>query len=314
MSGCLRPRSGAGLLLALVVLVVLECVVLGSMHLALLERQVADNAHTLLRLRIGAESAARTVLAHWTPDLDTMSMGVVPFTISIDTADGVIRALAAERLTEHLFLIRGEARQPPPLPGRGAALLLLVPPPLPPAVSVAGAALHAGGAVRLLEGGAVVVPELRSACDGPDVVALQVADLTRVEGRHDAVQGGTSLLSPQSDAAAHLQRLRSLAAAGSRPGLRLVDGDTVVSTDFTGVLLVGGNLLLTAARFEGLAIVGGDLTLSEGASISGAVHVAGSAAVQGRLELDGCAAARATADARLRVPMPGRGRAWLPAF
>src|SRR5687768_6101314 len=95
----LRARSGAALVFALLLLVVLDCVVLGTLHIALLERRTADNAGAALRLRFAAESAVRSAMARWPAALDTITAHASPIAAAAGvTADGYPYEATIERI------------------------------------------------------------------------------------------------------------------------------------------------------------------------------------------------------------------------
>ncbi|MEX1183646.1 MAG: hypothetical protein WEF86_10465 [Gemmatimonadota bacterium] len=259
----LKTRRGAVLLVALLILMMVSCLVVGTLHLAILERRLAGNVDTALRLRLAAENAARLSLQAWTPGLDSMSRGIPPMLLlNGTTTDRIEYATTAERAGT-AFLIRAEARRPPPSPARAAAALLVLPPPLPPGVPVAAAALSLGPA----------------------------------------------------GLAPFIDRIITLGGAAAPDHMRVLHGPATLSQDFSGILLVYGDLIVQAGvRVRGLIVVGGRLDLGTGATVAGAAHALDVGGLDGEFTLDRDIVAELVDAARLRSAVPAPGRAWLPAF
>jgi hypothetical protein len=300
-------RSGAALLLVLLLLFLLDCIVLGSVHLAVVERRLAANVDTALRLRLHAESGVRQAAAVWNVAADTLPAGAPPLIMLRDTApDGTARSATIQKIAEWSYFLRGDAMLPAPHRGRAAAALLLRPPALPPDVEPAAAAFSAHATVRLNPGAQV-------AADG---AAMQVHDMTDIEPFDPGqVDGEVGWITRETDVLAVFDRLATLfdPPAGARS--RRFDAGLMLSEDFTGTLLVDGDLRVTAGvTVRGLVVVRGGLVLEADALVLGAVHVGANADVSGSIALDPDAVAEALADAGLLEPRPFRGRAWVPAF
>src|SRR5690606_1902626 len=125
--GCPVSRRGAALALTLVLLVVLECVVIGTMHLALQEHRIGANRVTSLALRLEVENAVRRALGYWSASIDSMATGP-EHRIPIAAAATGLASASVERLNAGLYIVRGEAREAPPRVGRAVAQLLVMPP------------------------------------------------------------------------------------------------------------------------------------------------------------------------------------------
>ncbi|MBR9989780.1 MAG: hypothetical protein KFH98_08505, partial [Gemmatimonadetes bacterium] len=153
MSSTRRP--GAALILALLAIVVLDCIVLGTLHLALQEQRIGANRVTVLQLRLDAESGVRQALGLWNESIDTIPAGSAG-RIALPAAQTAGAAVQIERLSDHVFLIESVTAEAPPRVGRAVARLLVEPPPLQPNVDPAPAPLSSGGAVHLLASSSVI--------------------------------------------------------------------------------------------------------------------------------------------------------------
>jgi hypothetical protein len=156
-----RCREGSSLILTLVVLIVLDCVILGTLHMAVLEHRVSVNAGDALRLRLAARSAASTALLPWPVALDSVVPGTPLMLGAALTPDGVAVRTTAELLAGTLVFVRSEAWLPATGDGRAVAALLAVPPVLPRGLHAADALdriLGAAGQLRLRAGVTVLEP------------------------------------------------------------------------------------------------------------------------------------------------------------
>jgi hypothetical protein len=298
-------------------LLVIDCVVLGTVHLALLEQRLAGNAVAALRLRLAAESAARTAAVPWLPAFDSLpDGGARQLKVGAGPAGLIVQA-RIERLSTELFLVRAEANEPAPAPGRAAAALLLLPPVLPFGVDPAPAALSASGAYV---GGAVDAGEVEAGtadCASGEAAAILIghADALLLASSA-ALDGAVGVLDDPLTDRARLARIVATAAnAADGVLLRFAPADLRFEGAGSGVLMVAGSLTVGAgAAFTGLVIVGGQLLVEEGARVRGAVHAAGHAEIHGTLTFDACSVATAVDRARLDMPRPHAHRAWIPAF
>jgi hypothetical protein len=310
-----RPgRHGSALAGAIVLLLVIECVVLGTVHLALTETRLASSTQLLLRLRLAAESAARQEAAYWRPDLDSLTVGARAADRMAWTGDVVTTRTSVERLSPALFLVRGSARIAPPRHGESGAALLMLAPALPVAAEPAVAAVTAATA-RIADTGAVHAET--SPCGGGAGVAVALtggADLDADEGA--TVRGDVVALPAEASLLSAFDRISTVAfasAAAHAAGLRHHAGDVTLSEDYEGVLVVTGDLTLEAT-LRGLALAGGTLTVAASGALVGAAHAAGHADVAGSLILDDCLVRDAVATARMRHARPLPRRPSIPAF
>jgi hypothetical protein len=277
----LRPRKGGSLAATVIVLLVLDCVILGTLHLALLEGAMAGSAIDTLRLRLAADEGLAVAMAGWDARLDSLPPAGVSSIASVPGPDGVAVAVTAERRAPLVILLRATSSLPAPRFGRSAAALLVVPPLLPPGFDAGGAPVHAGGGVELGPEGVVTGP-------GGEISA----------------------------AAEAIQRIT--AAAGllyGRQGVVIQPGGSPVDASCAGLVLSAGDVTVqTGAVVTGLLVAAGDVRIEPGAAVLGAVLAGGHVHVAGAIHFDGLAVTEAIAAARLAapVPLPGRGR--LPAF
>src|SRR5690606_25841825 len=111
-------RPGAALILAIVIVVVIQCLVVGTLHLAMQEHRLATNGATTLRLRLAAEAALRTAPDRWRPALDSLAMGTADSVHAVVSPDGMIRSAGVVRIDTALYLISGTAAESAPRSGR----------------------------------------------------------------------------------------------------------------------------------------------------------------------------------------------------
>jgi hypothetical protein len=130
----LSARPGASLALALCVLVVIECVILGTFHLALLERQLAHNSSAALRLRLAADATLAFAAASWDEAAEDAIANHRSSTLwRGEPAQGISGVAVLHPVGGHAALLRAEVREDPPAAGVASAAALLLPPLLPPA-------------------------------------------------------------------------------------------------------------------------------------------------------------------------------------
>lgn len=302
-----HARPGAALLLVLLLLFLLDCVMLGAVHLAVTERRLAQNVDTALRLRLHAESAVREGAAAWDAAIDSLVNGAAPrVVLQVTTSDSIEATATIQRIGETAFVLRGEAALLPPRGGRASAVLLLRPPALAPEADPALAALTAGGAVRL-------GPDATLTADGTALLVHDPADVELFDPTQ--VLGSIEVIVGPDDVIAQLDRLVMLFDPPPGASSRFHGAEFALTFDFTGTLLVDGNLHVAAGvAVHGLVITRGALVVEADARIEGAVHTGGPADVRGSIVLDRAAVEAAVADAGLREPSPFRGRAWVPGF
>src|SRR5690606_28312062 len=147
-------RSGAALILALLAIVVLDCIILGTLHLALQENRIANNRSSVLQLRLDADGGARRALAFWSEQLDTLPPGAA-HRVQVPAAITPGAVVHVERLDQHLYMIESVAAEPAPRAGRATSRLLLTPPALPPDAEPAAAAVTAAVSVHVAASGSV---------------------------------------------------------------------------------------------------------------------------------------------------------------
>lgn len=300
-------REGAALIISILVMLVLDCVVVGTLHLALLEQRMANTGAGTMRLRLASEGAARRGLAAWTPAVDSLEVADLPVPLTSSTSpDGLLARTTVRRVSAAAWLIEAQARQPVPGTGRATASLLVLPPPLAPHLQPAVAAV-AATAVSITSS-AVVRADRTGACVAPGDAVLVPDPAAFTLAGAALVDGAIRELSPATDLAGDADRL--FAGADSI----LTDG-THVDGYHSGALFVDGSLTIaTGSHVAGLIVVDGDVLIEPGARVAGALHASGSVTIAGELAMDGCAALDAIDDAGLRFARPFPGRAWLPGF
>lgn len=316
-------RRGAALVLALLILVMLDCIVIGALHLSLQEHRIGTSRSMLLRLRLDAESGARLALGHWSARIDSMPIGS-QHRIAVTVGRAGTADVRVERLGEYLFLVHSTAAETEPRVARASARLLLSPTPLPPGIDPAAAPLSAAGTVHVLSTGELRVPAPTD-CDPPGnttYAALVTHPFTWIVDAGAVVDAPSGPLTQPSAITAY-DRIAGL--AGSRASATIATGDTTIRTgtaaDSQGVgtgpaphvLMVGGSLTISAGvALRGLVLSRGAITIEAGASVDGAVHAGGNATIAGSITLDRCAVARAVDASGLDRPSPSGSRAWLP--
>jgi hypothetical protein len=336
----LRPERGGALVMAIIVLVIVECIVAGTLHIAMVERRVAVNTDVALRLRLAAGTAAHAAVAAWPAALDSLAAGDT-FTAPVSSpAEGVGVTARIERLPGSLFLVRATATLPPPHPGRGRATLLVLPPALRRDADLVGAALTAGSAEI---DATATVDAAEQECATASAPAVRITGATDPVLWPAAAVGGSVVADPATGSPAHdMPRVVSAVAAsvdgawratpeepdsgagsvadpvpltGAGGRLHFAAGDLRLQTRVAGVLVVAGNVVLEpGAGISGLLLAGAGLVLHEGASLTGAAHVAGNAVVRGAVRFDACQALEAARAAGLYRPHPYPGRAAPPPF
>jgi len=316
-------RRGAALVLALLILVMLDCIVIGALHLSLQEHRIGTSRSMLLRLRLDAESGARLALAHWSARIDSMPIGS-QHRIAVTVGRPGTADVQVERLGEYLFLLHSTAAETQPRVARASARLLLSPPPLPPGIDPAAAPLSAAGTIHIASTGELRLPAASDCVSADNVSYAALAThpfawIVDAGARVDAPSGPLT----QPSAIAAYDRIAGL--AGGRGSVIMAPGDTTIRTgiaaDSQGVgtgpaphiLVVGGSLTVAAGvALRGLVLSRGAVTIEAGASVEGAVHAGGNATIAGTITLDRCAVARAVDASRLDRPSPSGSRAWLP--
>jgi hypothetical protein len=146
-----HDRAGGALALVIVVMLVLDCVVLGTIHLAMLERTLAGNATLALRARLAAEGAAATALAPWQSRFDSLAVGSTATLPRATTPDDISVSVTVDRVAANLLLVRAVASLSEPLIGHATASALFRPPVLPRGLESVGAlerVLHSADLLR----------------------------------------------------------------------------------------------------------------------------------------------------------------------
>jgi hypothetical protein len=302
-----RPRDGSALLLAVLVLLLVDCIVIGTVQVARLERSLAGAAVDVLTLRLEAEGVLTAVAADWPEAADSLSPGRPPLRIVIDgAAPGHAADAELEALADGLFLIRGRARREPPQTGVAAATALVLPPALPKSADVVPAAVSAYTLTGIGTVSAAAAPGCPHA---PRPAALLVQ---QVAANQPDIDRMVDVLDPADALAAMLPRI--LAAAAVAPGV-LIGDDVIVEDHMTGVLITRGDAtLITGSRLDGLLIAGGSVRIDEGAVVHGAVHAGGAVTVDGHVRLDVCRGEEVVRVAGLRQVRALGHRPAIPAF
>lgn len=311
----LQARAGTALIAAIVVLFILECVVLGTLHLALLETRIADNVAAALRLRLAAASVAHATLAAWPAAADSLEPHTHVAIPAPRSADGLDVAVTVERLAPSLFLITAVSRQPAPRHGRASAGLLAMPPALPPGFTPAPAALSASEPPVIGADGRVSGTPVSGECveRGPAMLLPLNAPLT--PDVYGAADGGIGILDDADAPAVIVARIAAALRASADSAVLFVDGDYQLPQTFDGIAVVTGDVHIAAgSRFRGLLFAGGTLLLDADATFSGAAHVAGLARIDGVLTFDPCIALDALATTRLARARTVSGRSSIPTF
>jgi hypothetical protein len=321
-----RSRPGGALIVAIVVLVLVECIVVAMVHAAMLERRAGGNVETALRLRLAAEAAANQAAARWSPAMDSLLLPGARLELQPEPVagpHGVVTTARMERLFGGIFLVEAQAGIPQLPAARGSAALAVVAPLLATEADVATAALTAASATVTATGFIGMASSdptsshAASPCSTSGTVAIALSDLSGLDvSRAASIDGAVIEVDADAMVTRDMPRVRASALRAAYDSLlrfwpdrmRVVDG-------ITGVVVAGRDLVVaTGATFRGVAIVAGDLVVEEGGAIVGAAHVAGHAHVAGYIMLDPCAADSAAHAARLRHARPLYGRRSLPGF
>ncbi|HSJ30453.1 MAG TPA: hypothetical protein VK933_03405 [Longimicrobiales bacterium] len=303
-----RRRSGAALTMTLLAIIVLDCIVLGSLYLALQEARIGGNHSAVLQLRLDAESGIRRALGLWTLEIDSMPAATGQ-RLTFDTLATGGALVHAERLDDRLFLLESAAFEQSPRFGRAAARMLVAPPALAVGVDPAPAPLSSSASVHVTSTGVVIsaVPAGCAAAPTPHAVLAPQFSVTIAPGASVDAPGGAVGPDPLIHT---FGRLLALA-----PPHTVASGDTAITARHSGVLIVPGNLRVTpGAAVSGLLVASGSVQIDAGAVVAGAVHAAGLLTVAGSSTWDPCTVKAAISAAGLDRPRPAAGRAWLPAF
>jgi hypothetical protein len=333
--GTLRQRRGTALVAAIIVLLLVECLVAGTVHLVMLDRRSAANAELALQLRSAAVSAAHTAAAHWTPALDTLlAPGGAAAVHGLASPGGTDVHAEVERLDGGLFLARATAVRAALPTGRATETLLFAAPVLRLGADPAAAALtaasvtldpgsfvDAGNHACAPDAAAIRLPADGALLAAPGTVSGDVAamdstqSLVRDMARVRAAAAAAAMPAVAAAATVPAAAVTAASAAASTPVLHFAPADLRVTSAMDGAIVVTGNLVLTAgAHIRGVVLVGGTLTLEAGTTIEGAAHVADNAHIAGVVRLDGCLVRDAAAAAALHRPRPFPGRSSIPAF
>lgn len=301
-------RAGAALILAILAIIVLDCIVLGMLNLALQEQRIGSNRSVILQLRLDADGGIRRALASWTPAIDTMPIGSAA-RMHFPPARTAGALVSVERLDAHLFILESLASETPPRFGRASARLLVRPPALPPAIDPAPAPASSSGPVQVRATGAVsaVAPAQCAATASPYSILAPPFSITLEPGASvDAPTG----LPPQPALVSEFTRLEALALPPFT-----AEGDSTITADAAGLLIVDGNVRISgSAVFTGLLVASGSVTIDQEAAVYGAIHAAAGLSVAGRIGWDPCAVAAAVDESGSSRPHQAGNRAWLPGF
>ena len=298
-------RRGAALIMAVLTIIVLDCVLLATLHLALQENRIAANRATILQLQLTADGGIRHALSFWSMALDTMPAGdATRIQVPAPVTPGA--AVHVERLAEHLFLFESVASESAPRIGRASSRLLARPPAIPPAADPAAAAASSASTVVVTSSGSVdaAATDSCSLAPGVSIAAPPFAIAADPAAR---ITGSTGTTHP--DALVHsVPRLLALASPRY-----VTAGDSTIASGSRVAVISRGNLTVTGT-LTGILIAAGSITIQSGAAVHGAVHAAGAITIAGAVTRDPCAVAAAVRSARLTRPRPAPGRAWLPTF
>jgi hypothetical protein len=256
-AGTWPRRSGASLALALAMLVLIECVVVGTLHLAMLERQLASSAAAVLRLRLAAEAALADASTMWPPAADSLVAGGSGIQLFDRRGRDGLRVTASLRCTvSGACIIRSTAAEPPAGNGAATAAMLVLPPLLPPLLD--HAVLHA-----------------RMGATEPDAAAHVHAVLLRLAAGQSRLRGRSGVVVMSMDADPGADSLPGAGVIFAAGDLRLPAG-----TRFTGAVFVDGTLTADAgAEVAGLvvarAVAGSGLLVQDAAAARAVISAAG---------------------------------------
>jgi hypothetical protein len=297
-----QQRSGAALILAILLLVVLDCIIIGVLQIAAQQRRIAESRlHTVRGVRT-AESALRIILADWPHD----SAGPVNVTAQ---HEGLMVTTRIDPVGDGLVLLTGIAASADGRSGHHAASLLAHPPVVGRDTDLAAAALSADAVLVGAMGLVSAVPPL--SCTATAAPAI------RADGPITIHPGGTITGTVAAQDSLPLQLLDRIAAraAANSTALSVAAGDTLIEHRSTGVVVAGGSVIIASdAQFDGLVLAAGRIIVEAGAAVRGALHGGGEAVVLGHVHRDPCSVAAAVTAAGLTRARPLRGRSWIPAF
>jgi hypothetical protein len=303
-------RHGGALLLVLLFMFVIDALVLGTLHLAMLERRLAENVTAALRLQLAARSAAGTALTPWQPRFDSLAAGSSGIPAAAGhSADGLHLLTHVEALAGGILMVRAEARETPPRYGAAHAATLWRPPALPADHQAAAATLSAN--VVRLESSATVIASAVDSCSAG--AAVRATTLPVVGSA--TVQGAVDLLPAELSLTRFLPAMLARSTAAAAPRLLALNGDSTITQGFDGLIIASGTLVIAGdAVVRGLALAGEDLIVEAGAAIVGAAHAGGTAHVAGSLHLDVCRVNAELEATGLARPLPLPQRHLLPGF
>jgi hypothetical protein len=127
---CCRP--GLSLAATMVALIIIEIAILGTLHLALVERQVADTTVELLELRLAADGSLATAMTQWPHAADTLSRYAPAIPVIDEVRDGLRREVRLSRAGAGAWFLHATATSMTDGHGRATAGMLILPPLLPP--------------------------------------------------------------------------------------------------------------------------------------------------------------------------------------
>jgi len=292
-------RDGMALIAAIVIMIVLDCVVIGTLHFAVMEQKLARNAGDVLRLRLAAESAARAALWRWPMRADSLAPGASMPLDGVPAAEQITTSAVIQRVSDSLWLIRARASLNAPGQGSATAVLVLRAPVLRPDLRAVDGAIYAHG---------LIVHETADVLEGacstgrPSAFVAGAPDSSDARFRRISVAAST----------VEIDRAPSLPADSL---ITVRAGSTVLEGETRGVILVRGDLMLPAgAHVSGLLIVIGSLVIAEGARVDGVIHASGDVTLGGTLSFDPCLVRHLLNLTGTGRPRPPAGRMTLPPF
>ena len=348
--GAAAPRErGAALVFVLLVMLALVALGHGALASALGELAASRAVARQLEVRAAAEAAVSLALREpggaWT---DSIAVGEVR-ALGSRTLGRAVAAPGLRRIGPEAWLAEGEGRLGPRARARAARLVWAMDPLT--RVTALGGAVNVGWSAAVSLAGAVdataparvdpplvagdcapwlteldshyLAAPLATAALLPDTatdVSLGLLDLDALLTLADAGVAGTGTPSPVERLGVCVIDEPGGWGDPDRPGgpcgphlpVRASLGDlTVEGGAGQGVLAVGGDLTLSAARYYGLVVVRGALRLEDGALLEGLALALGGATVasDARIVASACWAVRALAAARgalgLMLPAPG---------